>query len=44
MTIIDLICPFLPPCIFVKCPSITKMVGRGGGDRIKVSTAFFESQ
>src|SRR6266851_3918579 len=31
--IIDLICPFLPPRVFVKCPSIRKMNGRGGGDR-----------
>jgi hypothetical protein len=31
--IIGLICPFLPPRVFVKCPSIRKMVGRGGGDR-----------
>jgi hypothetical protein len=31
--IIRLICPFLPPRIFVKCPSIRKMDGRGGGDR-----------
>jgi hypothetical protein len=31
--IIGLICPFLPPRVFVKCPSISKMVGRGGGDR-----------
>jgi len=27
------ICPFLPPRVFVKCPSIRKMDGRGGGDR-----------
>ena len=32
--IIGLICPFLPPRVFVKCPSIRKMDGRGGGDRI----------
>jgi len=25
--------PFLPPRVFVKCPSIRKMDGRGGGDR-----------
>ena len=31
--IIGLICPFLPPRVFVKCPSIRKMDGRGGGDR-----------
>jgi len=31
--IIGLICPFLRPRIFVKCPSIRKMDGRGGGDR-----------
>ena len=31
--IIGLICPFLPPRICVKCPSIRKMAGRGGGDR-----------
>ena len=31
--IIDLICPFLPPRIFVKCPSTRKMAGGGGGDR-----------
>src|SRR6266481_6815771 len=30
---IDPICPFLPPRVFVKCPAIRKMVGRGGGDR-----------
>src|ERR1700686_3411495 len=28
-----LICPFLPPRLFVKSPSIRKMDGRGGGDR-----------
>src|ERR1700726_1958746 len=33
--IIRLICPFLPPRIFVKCPSIRKMNGSGGGDRTK---------
>ena len=32
--VIRLICPFLPPRVFVKCPSIRKMDGRGGGDRI----------
>jgi len=31
--IIGLICPFLPPRVFVKYPSIRKMLGRGGGDR-----------
>jgi hypothetical protein len=31
--IIGLICPFLPPRVFVKCPSIRKMDGRSGGDR-----------
>jgi hypothetical protein len=31
--IIGLICPFLPPRVFVKCPSIRKMDGRGGGNR-----------
>jgi len=31
--IIGLICPFLPPRVFVKCPSVRKMDGRGGGDR-----------
>ena len=31
--LIGLICPFLPPRIFVKCPSIRKIDGRGGGDR-----------
>jgi hypothetical protein len=31
--IIGLICPFLPPRVFVKCPSIRKIDGRGGGDR-----------
>jgi hypothetical protein len=29
-----LICPFLPSCVFVKCPSIRKMDGRGGGIEI----------
>jgi hypothetical protein len=33
--IISLICPFLPPRVSVKCPSIRKMVGRGGGDRTR---------
>ncbi|OLD80258.1 MAG: hypothetical protein AUF67_12900 [Acidobacteria bacterium 13_1_20CM_58_21] len=33
--IIGLICPFLPPRVFVKCPSVRKMDGRGGGDRTK---------
>src|SRR2546430_3790486 len=36
--IIGLICPFLPPRVFVKCPSIRKMDGRGGGDRDRKST------
>ena len=31
--IIGLICPFLPPHIFGKCPPVRKMDGRGGGDR-----------
>jgi hypothetical protein len=31
--IIGFICPFLPPREIPKCPSIRKMVGRGGGDR-----------
>jgi hypothetical protein len=31
--IIELICPFLPPRVFAKCPAIRKMDGRGGGDR-----------
>ena len=31
--IIGLICAFLPPRVSVKCPSIRKMDGRGGGDR-----------
>jgi hypothetical protein len=35
--IIGLICPFLPPRVFVKCPSIRKMDGRGGGDRNCIS-------
>jgi len=30
---IELICSFLPPRVFVKCPAIRKMDGRGGGDR-----------
>ena len=38
--IIGLICPFLPPRVFVKCPSIMKMDGRGGGDRKQCSSEF----
>ena len=30
---VGLICPFLPPRVFVKCPATRKMDGRGGGDR-----------
>jgi hypothetical protein len=30
------ICPFLPPRVFDKCPSIMRMVGRGGGDRNRI--------
>jgi hypothetical protein len=33
--IIGLISPFLPPRVFLKCPSIRAMDGRGGGDRTK---------
>ena len=31
--IIGLICPFLPPRVFIKYPAIRKIDGRGGGDR-----------
>jgi hypothetical protein len=31
--IIEVICPLLPPRVFVKSRPIRKMVGRGGGDR-----------
>ena len=38
--IIGLICPFFAPRIFVKCPSIKKMDGRGGGDQTKLVSSF----
>jgi len=32
--IIGVICPLLPPRVFAKYLPISKMIGRGGGDRI----------
>src|SRR5216684_5553494 len=34
--IIEVICPLLPPRVFVKSRPIRKMVGRGGGDRTHI--------